>query len=468
MITSQRNFDADIRNEFKPPRFIWKVAELYQEGKKSRLIDSNWWKKFDKVLEIFDEKFPGSFETHDAGPASPIQSTSNILTASPPPINESRNLPSQTAPSNPQKSKNPIVDYTQAKRTRLPVTTQVKEKEGGVLIPYKSAFKSAPPAPTNKAKPEVEIPLPKTTAPIEIRKTAGKRPPPQRQATPGPSQRPTSQRPTASHEFMESSKSSDSSEEEERIKASQRPTGPGRSKKRPASPQSSSETATEDEEVADKRRKGKGRRTTEDEDGEERHQATAREKKPRKSEKDERDDNGRKIRNLPKATGQLRKKTCSRCDRKELECLVQVGGRACVACAKLKVRCIEVGEEEIPAAKEKPAKKAPAVTFARVIAKKSAPTPTTAPRPEQSAPTPTPAPRPEPVIKSKPRQKTPARPIPPPPPPKKRRQTKKTPKSVETVVNNDGTGSDERPHKKSRTFTELSRGSGKFRLFLFS
>jgi hypothetical protein len=197
---------------------------------------------------------------------------------------------------------------------------------------------------------------------------------------------------------------------------------------------SGSETETDDEDVAYKKQKGKKRQMTEDEDDEERHQAPVREKKSRRDEKDE---DRKKMRDPPKTTGRLRKTICSRCHRKGLECLVQVGGRACVACAKLKVRCIEVGEEEIPAASEKPAKKAPAPA----------------------------APPKQPTIKSKPRKKAPAKPISPPPPPKKRQQTKKTVKSVGTIVDDEGTGGDERPRKKQRTFAELSRGSGKFGSF---
>ena len=51
-------------------------------------------------------------------------------------------------------------------------------------------------------------------------------------------------------------------------------------------------------------------------------------------------------RHSPKSTGRLRDEPCKRCEKLKYMCFDQIGGKACIDCAKSKMRCIGPGEEE--------------------------------------------------------------------------------------------------------------------------
>ena len=51
-----------------------------------------------------------------------------------------------------------------------------------------------------------------------------------------------------------------------------------------------------------------------------------------------------KERKPPTLAGRLRKTPCQHCVRGGRQCLAQVGGWACVSCAKLKMRCVDAQE----------------------------------------------------------------------------------------------------------------------------
>ena len=174
---------------------------------------------------------------------------------------------------------------------------------------------------------------------------------------------------------------------------------------------------------------GEGEDEEEEEDEDEEEELPpAIEKQHRRKEKEEKEDT--RIRKPPKATGHLRDPTCKRCIRLEQDCLLQAGGRACVACARVKIRCIGADDSE-PEPKEKAKEKA------KKTKAKETSAPRSAPRKAQKS-----APREEPSIKSKP---------------------KKAVKSVAIVYDDsDSNGADDVAEPPKKSFAALSKRTGRF------
>ena len=66
-----------------------------------------------------------------------------------------------------------------------------------------------------------------------------------------------------------------------------------------------------------------------------------------------------------KSTGTLRDEPCARCDRMKYMCFDQIGGKACIHCAKAKAKCVGHGEEEGYTTEAQ--KSAPATRTVRVV-----------------------------------------------------------------------------------------------------
>jgi hypothetical protein len=95
----------------------------------------------------------------------------------------------------------------------------------------------------------------------------------------------------------------------------------------------------------------------------------------------------------PKSTGRPRQPPCKRCNRLGRVCAEQLGGKACVECAKVKMKCEAVDEDQEPEASTS----RPAPTGSRPQKRKK--TETSDEEPE--VPRPKPAPRPKPRTMAK-------------------------------------------------------------------
>ena len=433
MFVSRSNTNTDMRRELNMPRFVWRVAELYQDARKLRLVDSRWWQKMDKSLAAYDLKHPTGHR---------------IRTNIPPPV-----VPG--APAAEPNIRPPVVVTTAT-------TTQPPPPSRRLLAPKRiHSPRSASPSSFHLPKETLPLPTPKPgpssqhPAPTS-RYTSGpwtEMPPPSR-GRPSKSRKPDYISDSGS--FVESVESSHGKKE--------------KGKARARTEDASSEDEWEEKRPSTSQMKRKFVHIAdEDEDHDE--------------DKDHDDLNrGRKP---PKTTGKQRKVICTRCFRLNMPCLVQDRGRACMACACLKQKCVDVevvdGDvdvDEVPsmapstappkvptkAPSKAPFKapfKAPPKATPKAPSKATSKATSMAPtqdtikvRPAREAV------RPEPTRKREAKQ----------PPPSKRRKSNKPAKSVEILPDDTSCEEDisDFQAKKTRTFGELAKGTGMPRYVIFN
>lgn len=404
MMTS-RTFseNPDFRKEFKVTRFLWKVTELYQVAKKDRRLDAAFWQQFRKALDTFDAKYPTSHRT-PATRVSPVvthgaersRSPRSPLPPTPAPLEPTRLIP--------QRQATPVAPIA-TKHIQSVVTHGAGPSQSRRTPDSSNASRDPTPSPP----PLVNRPwIPSGPAPSHI---CPKKP------IPSPS-------PVT---------------EQDRSKVD-------KGKKRKVD-----EVGVQPRPVAEKGMIRRERsRDVEEYDGD-----TPKVKERSKKDDESEDEENVKVvvvkRKQPKTSGRLRDRTCKRCERLNYKCLVQSGGRACLACAKVKVRCEDLEEDEEGRLTPEPAPmRNPApITYIRPVSQAAVA-----------------APSQEPVIKSKPPPRTPApTSLPAPtkkPAPAKRKRTKKAPKSTVEVESDEDDGEVRR--KKKKTFGELSNGSGECHL----
>jgi hypothetical protein len=432
MFVSRGNTDTDMRRELNMPRFVWRVAELYQEARKLRLVDSRWWQKLDKSLAAYDLKHPTGhrFRTNIPPPVVPgapaaepnIRLPVVVTTATttqPPP--SSRKLPApQRIHSPPSASPS---SFHLPKKT-LPLPTPKGPKPGS-----KPGPSSQHPAPTSQytSGPRTEMPPPSRALPSKSRK----------------------------RDYI-----SDSGSFVESVESSHGKKGKGKARAR--TEDASSEDEWEEKRPSTSQMKRKFVHIA-DEDEDEDHDDLIRGRKP------------------PKTTGKQRKVICTRCFRLNMPCLVQDKGRACMACACLKQKCVDVevvDADEVASmapptaptkapikvptkAPSKAPSKAPPKATPKAPSKATSKATSMAPTQETIKVRPArEAVRPEPTRKREAKQ----------PPPSKRRKSNKPAKSVEILPDDTSCEEDvsDFQAKKTRTFGELAKGTGMPRYVIFN
>lgn len=361
-----------IMGEFRVPRYVWLFAQTWHQAKTTKTLDQ-FWSEVRTTLDDFNQQYPdGRRDIRPTPiPVSPLVDAQPI----PPPLTaisgtQRPQLPKRPSPTPVGGLKLPVPSAIPPMSSALPATQRPK-------LPVPSAM--PPVLPATQRLPLPKRPSPKLPVPLATGPPGPKSPVPSgmRSPTPvaGPS-RPKLPSPSSGHAHnvpsrpapsaTQRSASSDGTSSYAPSYVTRRiPWGVGMKKRNPSDMSSLSYLSDEDlpaikvkRHEEEKLDKGKGK-MKEDDIGPERK------------------------RKAPMATGDLRDPVCKRCVEKSRDCYVQEGGRACVACAKDKLRCEDFGHSDISGKGKQKAENPPKL---KKLPKPSQPRPTQA-KPSQAKPT---------------------------------------------------------------------------------
>jgi hypothetical protein len=442
MMLGRNTQDPAIRAEFHPLRFLFRVAELYQDARKLRLINEQWWIQFDKVLEKFDLENPSCYRQPTADFLHPPAKKNPILPPSIPAVAPTNDPPPKKSTPAPKQTVSVVINVPPKKTTPTNVPPPPK--------------KSTPaPKPTIPASTYVPPPPKKSTPATTFVAPPTKKTLPPRERDPSPVPGPSRPRQTSSFQSSEESEAPVPAPKNVRYYKSGQPipwppAAEPTSRNvptRPISPDSSYHSQSDTAETSGYESKGKGRARTVDQSSEDEMKNIGKDGASKKRE-----------RKPPKNTGQPRDSVCQRCVRLKTKCLIQKGGKACVGCATIKVKCVAFEEALQDAAPPPP----PPATKKKT----------------------TPAPAKQPTIHNKPSKRAPApkrsttkkavksakvvnedesveelAPATQPPPAPKRKQTKKVPKSAEVVEGNTSEDEQAAPVPKGRPSNQFAKSA---------
>jgi hypothetical protein len=346
MVTS-RTFHKDpiVMGELRKKRFVFTVAEVWHEAKRNPgvILDRSWWKRFSEVLRDFDNKNP---DCHRMKTPS-VSSTTSVRHADILPDLRYTRKPSQPTPPAKPRQLTPPARLTQP----APPAAMTQPAP-----PVKKSQPAPPAKPSQLPQPSQSEPPVKPSQPKAPAKTYERAPPAQaktyERAPPAPatlmrtirSAKPMDS--SSNYSYHGSSSDSESDEGAGDIKGKGRMVG-----ERPKEDLKRAPTGKD---------RGEGRKQirVQEERGDEKKRK--RKAVEENSEEEEIGDvKGKKRASkhvAPKPTGLLRSEDCKRCVRLEMDCMEQVGGRACVACATIKVKCVDISDPQ-PEPATKPNKK---------------------------------------------------------------------------------------------------------------
>ncbi|KAF8811077.1 hypothetical protein BYT27DRAFT_7253207, partial [Phlegmacium glaucopus] len=284
MCTTRTTTDnAELQHEFQVMRFLWRFADVYQGARRAQGLDGVFWDGLAQVLKDFDAKYPTAHRTPVPGVPPPVHPTIPII-----PPNEATfrvMMPTRPRQQEPTPVAGPSMVASDSDDEAMPAKAQPQVPVHRVPVPGVRI----------SGRPSVPVPVPSARIIVQRPVVPHEKPLPPTQTAAGPS---------CSTQDRQISPLTSSSEESPRVPASE------------------------------KRDKGKKRmrdeRPEEEEGSRERQEAWHQEGKKRRP---------------PRSTGQLRENTCRCCDRLLLNCLSQAGGKACVACAQVKMKCVDLGDD---------------------------------------------------------------------------------------------------------------------------
>ncbi|KAF8809690.1 hypothetical protein BYT27DRAFT_7254407 [Phlegmacium glaucopus] len=322
--------DAKVKREFQVPRFLWRFADVYQGARRAQRLDGVFWDGLGQVLQDYNQRHPTGHRAPIPGVPPPVQPTTPII---PPPQVQFRVMmptrPPIAGPSRPRPT--PPSDSEESARrsaTPAPAPSPMPVSPPLSRVPVPGVRIPGQPVPARFPKkivrPRVPVPMPQTpTPPAPAVPVPGVRIP-GRTFQPAPASLPSiivrprvpvpmPQTPTAPAQNLGVA-------------------GPSRDWQLSPLMESSNESARLP--AGGKRDKGKARMRDErpEEQGDSR--GMQQERRPES-----------KKRRPPQSTGQLRENTCRRCERLHLYCISQAGGKACVSCARVKMKCVDFGDD---------------------------------------------------------------------------------------------------------------------------